>query len=214
MVKWHHWKTHSKEKGENTMKKILAIVLCVMLLPLIALAEEATETIWVPVDFGDFTMKMQATDGLQMGEKAEGGLLFIAYPNYDPAALPHDNITAAWTAEKLTFTDETTQEEVDQFAQDVLDGIVVDMDAQGVAVTDPLMVSAEFADGSLCVLYSMTCDYTALNIDLVTGLYQMQLYVPVADGTYVFGLTSTTLEGVQYQLDNYFATIEMKEVAE
>lgn len=196
------------------MKKILAIVLCVMLLPLIALAEEATETIWVPVDFGDFTMKMQATDGLQMGEKAEGGLLFIAYPNYDPAALPHDNITAAWTADKLTFTDETPQEEVDKFAQDVLDGIVVDMDAQGVAVTDPLMVSAEFADGSLCVLYSMTCDYTALNIDLVTGLYQMQLYVPVADGTYVFGLTSTTLEGVQYQLDNYFATIEMKEAVE
>ena len=198
-------------KERVRMKKIFAVVLCLMmLLPAFAMAEAVPAENWVTVDLGDFTMNMIDTDILQRGEKAEGQLIFIAYPGYDENDASHDNMNCAWTSDTMEGIEEATQDDVNAFAQQVLDSIKDQTVAQGLAVENEQLLNAVYEDGALIVYYYMECDYSAMGIDLQTQLYQMQIYLITDDGTYIFSLTSSTPDGVLNQLNNYFATIQFK----
>lgn len=195
------------------MKKLLAFILCLFMLPLCALAEAAPQTEnWVTVDLGDFTMQLLDTDVLQRGVKEEGQILFIAYTRYDESNTMHPNINAAWTQEKLTGIETATQDELDAFGNQVIKEAKTALLTQGVKIENETLLSAQYAEnGGLILYYSMDYDYTALGIDLATTLYQMQIYIDVDDGTYAFTLTGPTPETILDQLDNYFATIQFEE---
>lgn len=194
------------------MKKILALLLSLMLLlPAIALGEAASNPDVYAVEFDDFTITLNATDALQKGEKANGQVLFMLYPDYDETATMHPTINGVWTSEDVSDMGNVTPTD---FGNLVLQQSVQGLAAQGVAVSNEALLAAERDEetGSMTLIMSYDADYTAVGLDLKVTLYMMQLYVPLGGdtGSYIFTLTGSSMEDVDALL-NKLDTIEFKE---
>lgn len=194
------------------MKKILALLLSLMLLlPAIALGEAASNPDVYAVEFDDFTITLNATDALQKGEKANGQVLFMLYPDYDETSTMHPNINGVWTSEDVSDMGNVTPTD---FGNLVLQQSVQGLAAQGVAVSNEALLAAERDEetGSMTLIMSYDADYTAVGLDLKVTLYMMQLYVPLGGdtGSYIFTLTGSSMEDVDALL-NKLDTIEFKE---
>ncbi|MBP3454568.1 MAG: hypothetical protein J6M20_12785 [Clostridia bacterium] len=194
------------------MKKILALLLSLMLLlPAIALGEAASNPDAYAVEFDDFTITMNATDALQKGEKANGQVLFMLYPDYDETATMHSNINAVWTSEDVSALGEI---DATTFGNLVLTQSAQGLAAQGVAVSNEALLIAERDEetGSMTLIMSYDADYTAAGLDLKATLYMVQLYVPMGGdaGSYIFTLTGSSMEEVDALL-NKLDAIEFKE---
>lgn len=194
------------------MKKILALLLSLMLLlPAIALGEAASNPDVYAVEFDDFTITLNATDALQKGEKANGQVLFMLYPDYDETSTMHPNINGVWTSEDVSDMGNVTPTD---FGNLVLQQSVQGLAAQGVAVSNEALLAAERDEetDSMTLIMSYDADYTAVGLDLKVTLYMMQLYVPLGGdtGSYIFTLTGSSMEDVDALL-NKLDTIEFKE---
>lgn len=194
------------------MKKILALLLSLMLLlPAIALGEAASNPDVYAVEFDDFTITLNATDALQKGEKSNGQVLFMLYPDYDETSTMHPNINGVWTSEDVSDMGNVTPTD---FGNLVLQQSVQGLAAQGVAVSNEALLAAERDEetGSMTLIMSYDADYTAVGLDLKVTLYMMQLYVPLGGdtGSYIFTLTGSSMEDVDALL-NKLDAIEFKE---
>lgn len=194
------------------MKKILALLLSLMLLlPAIALGEAASNPDVYAVEFDDFTITLNATDALQKGEKSNGQVLFMLYPDYDETSTMHPNINGVWTSEDVSDMGNVTPTD---FGNLVLQQSVQGLAAQGVAVSNEALLAAERDEetGSMTLIMSYDADYTAVGLDLKVTLYMMQLYVPLGGdtGSYIFTLTGSSMEDVDVLL-NKLDAIEFKE---
>lgn len=193
-----------KEKGRlYYMKKILALLLSLMfLLPAIALGEAASDPDVYTVTFDDFSITLNATDILQKGEKAEGTVLFMLYPDYDETATMHPNINAVWSASDVS---ELGSMDMNVYGNMVLQQSSQGLAAQNIVVTNEALLTAEHdaETGATTLIMSMEADYTALGIDLQTPLYMVQIYLPLGGeaGSYIFTLTANSLEAVQVLMD-------------
>lgn len=194
------------------MKKILALLLSLMLLlPAIALGEAASNPDAYAVEFDDFTITLNATDALQKGEKANGQVLFMLYPDYDETSTMHSNINGVWTSEDVSALGEI---DATTFGNLVLTQSAQGLAAQGVAVSNEALLIAERDEetGSMTLIMSYDADYTAAGLDLKATLYMVQLYVPMGGeaGSYIFTLTGSSMEEVDALL-NKLDAIEFKE---
>lgn len=193
------------------MKKLLALILCLML-PVMALAETAPQEEWVTVDLGDFTMDLRATDAIEIGEKAEGQVLFMAYPWYSQEASSADNINATWTAEVVDFS-QLSAEDMSAFADYLVSNLKAEAAAQNIVISNEQVYAAEYdaQSGATIIFFSMDWDYSGLGIDFSVTLYQMQIYVSdETAGTYVFTLTSDSPETITAMLTEYFSKVQFK----
>ncbi len=194
------------------MKKILALLLSLMLLlPAIALGEAASNPDVYTVEFDDFYLTVNATDAVQKGEKANGGIVMMLYPDYDETAMMHPNINAVWTSEDVSAMGDI---DATDFGNLVLTQSAQGLAAQGIAVANETLLAAERDEetGSMTLIMAMDADYTAVGLDLKVTLYMAQIYVPMGGeaGSYIFTLTGSSMEDVDALLDKLDA-IEFKE---
>lgn len=193
------------------MKKILALILSLMLLlPVVAMGEAASGLDTYPVDLGDFSITVTSADIIQKGEKAEGVLLFQLLPSYDESSMFHNNLNGTWTASDLSIIGEIGAE---TYGNLVLEQSTQQLANQGIAVTNAQLVAAQFDENNLStsLIVSMDVDYTAVGVDLVMTLYQLQMYVPVGEaGSYIFTISADSLENAE-ALMSYLDTIEFAE---
>lgn len=180
------------------MKKILALLLSLMLLlPAIALGEAASDPEVYTVEFDDFYLTVNATDAVQKGEKVEGSILMMLYPDYDETAIMHPNINAVWTSSDVS---EMGDVDATTFGNLVLTQSAQGLIAQGVAVTNETLLAAERDEeaGTMTLIMSMDADYTAVGVDLKTPLYMVQIYMPMGGdaGSYIFTLTGASMDEV------------------
>ena len=190
------------------MKKILVLFLSLMLLmPVTVLGEVASGLDTYPVNLGDFSITVTSADIIQKGEKAEGVLLFQLFPAYDENSMFHSNINGTWTAEDLSIIGEIGAE---TYGNVVLEQTSQQLASQGIAVSNTQLLYAEFDEEtqSTSLIVSMDVDYTAVGVDLVMTLYQVQMYIPFGDGSsYIFTISSDTLENTETMM-SYLETME------
>ena len=190
------------------MKKLVSLLLCIaLMLPALALAEGAVE--WVTLDYEDFSIQAKSTDILQQGEKGEGSVLFILFPDYVDETVFHNNINCAWISDDLTGLGGVSAQ---VYAQMVLDAAKKQFSAQNITCHNEQLISAELSeDGTeLSLLFSYDLDYSAAGYDVHTPLYQLQLYAMLGDrGTYMFTFSAIDMETLENMMV-YAQTIEMK----
>lgn len=193
------------------MKKILALFLSLMLLlPAISLGEAASDPDLYVVDFEDFTIALNATDALQKGEKVNGQVLFMLYPDYDETAIMHPNINGVWTSEDVSDMGNVTPTD---FGNLVLQQSTQGLAAQGIGIANEALLAADrdAETGAMTLVMSYDADYTSVGVDLKTSLYIVQIYVPLGEaGSYIFTLTASSMDGVDALLDKLNA-VEFKE---
>lgn len=190
------------------MNKMLALLLCLALCFTLACAETTTSVQLVTVDFGDFTMDLQATDLLQQGEKVDNSTLAIIHPNYDAAETFHDNITIAWMSTDITSV--LTLLGAESYAEMVMESAKTDMAAQGMAVSDATLLNVAYENNQMLIMYAITVDYSGMGYDLVLTLYVLQAYAMDAElGTYLFNVTTDTAEDL-LNLTAYIDSVAFK----
>lgn len=190
------------------MKKLLSLVLCLaLLLPTMAMAEIVKTT--YTVDFGDFTIELDSNDYYETAAKANNSVLAIVYPGYDPNSTTSDNFNIVWSA-----TDATAEINlyggIEKYASLVLASAESQYTAMGIKMTDAQVINAAFADGIGLTLTYCTLDYTGAGVDLVSPLYQLQVYYCMGDaGTYIFSFTAVSLEALE-TMSSYLDTVVFK----
>lgn len=191
------------------MKKLLALLLCMMLCLPVAMAQTLTDDVFVTIDFGDFTMDMRAEDLYQVVEKVDSQAFALVYTEYDENNSFHNNINIAWMSADiapmmLLYTPEA-------FAMEVLQAGVDSMKNSGFGVTNDQLHSAEFADGVLSLVYSIDVDYTPIGIDLQMTIWQKLVYYNIEDqGTYWFTLSAGSAEDLERMTTEYINTVVFK----
>lgn len=120
----------------DSIRKIIAILIVLCLLPVFAVAETAEAPNIITYDFGGFTMDLPADI---LGQVAEGAVYFQFYPEYDETATFHPNINAVWMS---TAEDLSKAEDPNAVAQALLESAVADYVAQGYGISDAQVVAA------------------------------------------------------------------------
>lgn len=190
------------------MKKLFALLLCLTLfLPTMAMAEIVKTT--YTVDFGDFTMELDSTDYYETAAKANNSVLALVYPSYDPTAVTADNFNIVWSATDAT-AEITLYGGIEKYASLVLASAEAQYTAMGIKMADAQVLNAFFENGIGLTISSYTLDYTGAGVDLVSPLYQMQVYYCKGEaGTYIFSFTATSMEALE-TLSAYMDTVEFK----
>ena len=172
------------------MKKLLALILCLML-AFSTCAMAATTA----VDFGTFTIDLGPNDQYEVANTMTDGQLYaIIYPNYDPNATFTNTINLVWTASDLSAEVKMVGG-MEAYAQMVLDAAEYQYSAQGIAMSNATVLRTFTDDETAGALTSYTLDYTKAGVDMVTNLYQMQaLFFNGANDNYIFTLTAYTIE--------------------
>ena len=168
------------------MKKIVALLLSLLLLlPTMAMAEI--------LEFDDFTLEIKDGDLYELGTKAEGEILFMLYPAYDPNATFYPNINCTWVNGSIVDT-------LKGYAQ------------QGIAATNGKVVRAEASEehGYMITYTTTDVDYSGVGVDLQCTLHQMQAFMPLGGtGTYIFTFTAVS-EDILAELAEYIDAITRK----
>ena len=189
------------------MKKLLSLILCLMLcLPAAAMAETA---LWT-TDFGTFTMGIAENDQYQVAAGLTNNALYaMIYIDYDPYATTHDSITVAWTTDNIA-SEINLVGGIEEYGKLVLQNASAQYTSMGIKMTNESVVDASYDGSTGWILTSCIMDYTAAGIDLVTPLYQMQMFFcDVQGGHYIFTLTGTTYEAVS-DMTAYIGTLQFK----
>ena len=185
------------------MKKLLALLLCVLLcVPVFASAEV--------LEFEDFNLVINDGDLYQMGVKGEGQILVQVFPAYDENATFHENFAISWTSEN--FKEFMQYGDTDSLCQSVLEGIASNLTMQGVLVNSKEILAqiADEENGTMAVYMLFEVDYSGAGYDLQMYLHQEQLYVSLEDsGTYIVTFSADSNEKIKEML-NYMNAIEMK----
>lgn len=192
------------------MKKLLSLLLCLaLLLPVMALAETATTAERQVVDFGDFTISLLEGDLYEVAdEKTSNALYAIVYPAYDETAASHENFNIVWSAEDASPVIALYGAET--YAQLLMQSYQAQYEAMGIKMTDGQVLSARFEDNTGVFLTFANLDYTGMGYDLLSPVYQMQVYTcDSEEGTYIFTFTATDLEALE-ALSSYLDYIEFK----
>ncbi len=185
------------------MKKIVALLLALLLLlPAMAMAEI--------LEFDDFTLEIKDGDLYELGTKAEGEILFMLYPAYDPNATFYPNINCTWSSGSIvdTLKVNTPMELAESFLSNALKGYA----QQGVAATNGKVVRAQASEehGYLITYTTTDMDYSGLGVDLQCTLHQMQAFMPLGGtGTYIFTFTAVS-EDILAELAEYIDAITRK----
>ena len=169
------------------MKKLTALLLTLMLLLgcVSALAETATETAWMTLEFDDFTIEIPEDIAGETADSIEDGAVFmILYPNYDENASFATNINFVWSSavQDLSAVDAAT------VGQQIMTTAYAQYNEYGITTANETLVSAAMDEvggkPALSLMYSADCDYTALGGTQLT-LYTVQAIVSdAAFGTY------------------------------
>lgn len=177
------------------MRKLLtALLVLILALPCAAFAEE--EPGLVQFDFGDFTMDIYEDMSYDDDyDKISGQPYFYLYQDYDPNAAFTKNLNIVWLSDSF----DVYSIDPSAYAQQVLDGSVSALNQQNIAVSNPSVLYADYAnqDGktAITIIFSMTMDYTSAGVDLVMDQYTLQgMCSDPAFGTYYFTITTDNLE--------------------
>lgn len=177
------------------MRKLLtALLVLILALPCAAFAEE--EPGLVQFDFGDFTMDIYEDMSYDDDyDKISGQPYFYLYQDYDPNAAFTKNLNIVWLSDSF----DVHSIDPSAYAQQVLDGSVSALSQQNIAVSNPSVLYADYAnqDGktAITIIFSMTMDYTSAGVDLVMDQYTLQgMCSDPAFGTYYFTITTDNLE--------------------
>lgn len=177
------------------MRKLLtALLVLILALPCAAFAE--VEPGLVQFDFGDFTMDIYEDMSYDDDyDKISGQPYFYLYQDYDPNAAFTKNLNIVWLSDSF----DVHSIDPSAYAQQVLDGSVSALNQQNIAVSNPSVLYADYAnqDGktAITIIFSMTMDYTSAGVDLVMDQYTLQgMCSDPAFGTYYFTITTDNLE--------------------
>lgn len=177
------------------MRKLLtALLVLILALPCAAFAE--VEPGLVQFDFGDFTMDIYEDMFYDDDyDKISGQPYFYLYQDYDPNAAFTKNLNIVWLSDSF----DVHSIDPSAYAQQVLDGSVSALSQQNIAVSNPSVLYADYAnqDGktAITIIFSMTMDYTSAGVDLVMDQYTLQgMCSDPAFGTYYFTITTDNIE--------------------
>lgn len=188
------------------MKKLLAFLLLLVLLPAAALGEAASDTVVAEIgsiaEIGSLSFLLSPDDSLELGEQASGQVMAIISVPYDDGTGFLSNINVTWLdASLLAFEDIVSEE----YASSLLDTIVATLAQQGLEAGSPSILSQtenpeRFASqgyNSLLLGYCYNVDYSPLGVDLAGTVYQQQLYLFLGDrGTYIVTASAMSPEAL------------------
>lgn len=185
------------------MKRLFALILCLVLLMPAALAE-APEIL----DFGDFTMQLNPGDAYELYEKAEGSPLLYVYPVDTGDESFVDNINVVWTSQDTTAMDEASLEAMGNL---IMEQAKLQYDEMGIATDNYQLLGTELVAGAQgSILYSYDIDYSALGVDHQATIYQYQIFfMGGAEGTYICTATSDSIETLAV-MGSYGETFQLK----
>lgn len=185
------------------MKKLFALILCMVLLMPAALAEAP-----VVLDAGDFTMQVNPGDAYELYEKAEGAVMLALYTVDTGDETFLDNVNVAWTAEDTTAMDEASLEAMGNL---IMEQAKLQYDELGVATDNYQLLSFELVAGENgFIIYSYDIDYSALGVDHQATIYQYQIFfMDGAEGTYICTATSDSIETLAV-MGSYGETFQLK----
>lgn len=192
------------------MKKLLALLLCLAFcLPLVAYAEAASTIEQYTVDCGDFTIDLFAGDLYEIAqEKTNNAVYAMFYPAYDEASATHDNFNVVWNEADISAT--VARYGVNEYAQRLLQATKNQFEAMGIKVADERVLRAVAEDNACVFLTAAELDYTGAGYDLVTPMYQLQVYFcSSTNGTYVFTFSSVSFDRLQ-ELSDYLDYVTFK----
>lgn len=196
------------------MKKLASLLLTLaMLLPMMAMAETADEPAVYTFDFGAFTIDLAETDYYQVAEEMTDNAVYLqVYPGYDPSNTTHPNFNVVWSSEDPTATINLYGAE--NYAKLGQQAAQQQYEQMGITVSDAQVLSAVFEDGVGAFFTVSTLDYTGMGLDLVTPVYQLQVFMCMGDaGTYLFTFSADTLEKVE-EISAYLDTVVFPEAEE
>lgn len=186
------------------MKKtwIALLLACMMALSCTAAFAEAAASDG-PVDFGDFSMAIDASMACQVNEKKENQPWFILYPAYNAVGDSSTNFNVVWNS---NYQDLSAWKESDKpgYVEMMSTEIKSQYEAAGLELLsfDIPHIELMKMDGQDALVSLMT---STLKVnDQEIPLYQIQAIVSMKDkGTYTFTGTAQSME----QLQNYAAPL-------
>lgn len=176
-------------------KLISAILVLVMLAGCSALAEAN----WVMYNFGDFTLTFPEDIVCAYSEeRTENQPFLVFYQDYQEGASFVKNLNVVWNS----GVDDISALDPAAIGEMILNGLVAQMEATNVPVTNAALVSAESLEfggkPAIGIAYSLTADYSALENGQVLNMVFMQMmFSDEAFGTYNFTLTTDDLENTE-----------------
>lgn len=178
------------------MKKLLSLVLFLMLLTVCAFAETEAAELYT-IDFGTFTMDLAENDYYEVAEEMTANTVYaIIYPNYDPTATTFDNINITWMDMDIAPVIQLAGAE--PYAKLVLEAAAPQYEAMGIKMNNAEVLSAIFEENVYVTISYCELDYAGAGVDLVSPLYQMQVYFCQGEGgSYVFTFSSTSMEQLE-----------------
>lgn len=174
-----------KHKENETMKKLLSILLTLALLLGCASAfaeDSATASNLAVYDFGDFTMTFDEDMIGSVYEKANNEVYFQIFPFYDENATFNTNINCVWSS----VTDDLTQIDATEFANSILSAMVaqlqdMEMNAGNAQV---LLAEPDELDGKYALCYLAQYELEGITVYLMTVVVS-----DAAFGSYTFSVT-------------------------
>lgn len=176
------------------MRRLISLLLVLMLACTAAIAEESVLT---EHNFGDFSISFPVDMYGSLAEEVTSGAPFMQLlQDYDAEAAFNKNLTMTWSQELLDITSAEPQ----LYADSMLSIAVLQLEAAGITVENPAVVSAEIMslDGkdALVMTYSFDLDYSGAGMDLQMALYTQQRIIPdeAFAGTYSVTISTDNLE--------------------
>lgn len=196
------------------MKKLASLLLALaMLLPALAMAETAAEPAVYTFDFGAFTLDLAENDYYQVADEMTDNTVYLqVYPAYDANNTMHPNFNVVWSSEDLTAI--ISLYGAENYAKLGQQAAQQQYEQMGITVTDAQVLSATFEDGAGAFLTFSNLDYTGMGVELVTPVYQLQVFMCMGDaGSYIFTFSADTLEKVE-EMSTYLDTVVFPEAEE
>lgn len=173
------------------MKKLIALVVCLLCLAPCALAESAPYTL----DAGYFTMQLYPGDVLELYDRTDNQSMLFLYPPDTGDMNYMDNINIVWTQQDSSSM---TQDDLDVMADFIIEQAQAQYTQLGVDADNFEVLGTELEPGVKgAILYSFDMDLTPLGSDLQTTLYQYQAFImDGAEGTYIITLSSDSFDSL------------------
>lgn len=186
------------------MKKLFSLMLCLILLSACALAEEAPYTL----DMGDFTMSLNPGDSVELLEKIENMPLLYVYPADTGDENYYDNINIVWNTQDVSAM---TEADIEYLAEFVLTQSEQQYAAMGIDAANFQLLGTELEEGVKgSILYSFELDYSSLGADLVSTIYQYQVFVmDGAQGSYILTASSDSFDALSH-MSLYLDSFQIK----
>lgn len=149
------------------------------------------------VDFGTFTLELGPNDHYEIADEMTSGAVYtIIRPNYDPNAVYTSNINLVW--DRMDYTNTIKLYGPEKYAQMVQEAAVPQYESMNIKSSNIQVLRATLEDDMYASIASIDLDYTGAGVDLVTTIYQMQVFFfKGAAGTYAFTATGISMEELE-----------------